>query len=77
MQLTNDEKRVLNRIFNEVKGTTRNTMLMAVYAAKPEDDGTPDAKAMITMLNALIIKLSQANRDEMETLFAGIPYSVE
>ncbi|KNZ40529.1 hypothetical protein [Acetobacterium bakii] len=77
MQLTNDEKRVLNGIFNEVKGTTRNTMLMAVYAAKPADDGTPDAKAMITLLNGLIIKLSQADRDEMEALFAGIPYSVE
>ncbi|MGL4606516.1 MAG: hypothetical protein ACRCU3_03545 [Eubacteriaceae bacterium] len=76
MQLTTDEKKILNSIFKEVKGTTRNTMLMAIYAAKPTDDGSPDSKSMITLINGLIIKLSQASREEMETLFNGIPYEI-
>ena len=77
MELTNDEKRILNGLFNGVKGTTRNTMLIAIYAAKPADDGSPDSKTMITLLNGLIIKLSQADREEMEALFAGIPYLID
>jgi|LGOV01.1.fsa_nt_gb hypothetical protein len=77
MQLTNDEKRILNRLFKDVKGTTKNTMLLAVYAAKPTNDGTSDATVLITLLNGLITKISQAERPELEALFAGIPYSID
>lgn len=77
MELTTNEKRVLNTLFKDVKGTTRNTMLIALYAAKPADDESPDAQAMITLLNGLIIKLSELEQPEMEVLFAGIPYDVD
>ncbi|MBC3899007.1 hypothetical protein [Acetobacterium malicum] len=76
MELTTNEKRVLNTLFKDVKGTTRNTMLIALYAAKPTDDESPDAQAMITLLNGLIVKLAELEQPEMEVLFAGIPYDV-
>ncbi|WP_373482029.1 hypothetical protein [Acetobacterium sp.] len=77
MELTTNEKRVLNTLFKDVKGTTRNTMLIALYAAKPSDDESPDAQAMITLLNGLIVKLAELEQPEMEILFAGIPYDVD
>lgn len=77
MELTTNEKRVLNTLFKDVTGTTRNTMLIALYAAKPTDDESPDAQAMITLLNGLIIKLAELEQAEMEILFAGIPYDVD
>lgn len=77
MELTINEKRVLNTLFKDVKGTTRNTMLIALYAAKPVDDDSPDSQAMITLLNGLIIKLAELEQPEMEVLFAGIPYDVD
>ncbi|WP_414151636.1 hypothetical protein ACIZ62_07630 [Acetobacterium carbinolicum] len=77
MKLTTNEKRVLNTLFKDVKGTTRNTMLIALYAAKPTDDESPDAQAMITLLNGLIVKLAELEQPEMEVLFAGIPYEVD
>lgn len=76
MELTINEKRVLNTLFKDVKGTTRNTMLIALYAAKPTDDESPDAQAMIVLINGLIIKLAELEQPEMEILFAGIPYDV-
>ena len=76
MELTLNEKRVLNTLFKNVKGTTRNTMLIALYAAKPTDDESPDAQAMITLINGLIVKLAELEQPEMEILFAGIPYNV-
>lgn len=77
MYLTNEEKKVLNSLFKDVKGTTRNTMILAIYAAKPSDDGSPDSKAMITLINGLLIKLTQAERQDMESIFHGIPYAIE
>jgi len=77
MKLTTNEKRVLNTLFKDVKGTTRNTMLIALYAAKPTDDESPDAQSMITLLNGLIVKLAELEQPEMEVLFAGIPYEVD
>ena len=77
MELTTNEKRVLNTLFKDVKGTTRNTMLIALYAAKPTDDESPDAQAMIAQLNGLIVKLAELEQPEMEVLFAGIPYDVD
>jgi hypothetical protein len=77
MELTTNEKKVLNTLFKDVKGTTRNTMLIALYAAKPTDDESPDAKAMISLINGLIAKLAKLEQPEMEVLFAGIPYDVD
>ena len=77
MELTTNEKRVLNTLFKDVKGTTRNTMLIALHAAKPTDDESPDAQAMIALLNGLIVKLAELEQPEMEVLFAGIPYDVD
>ena len=77
MELTTNEKRVLNTLFKDVKGTTRNTMLIALYAAKPTDDESPYAQAMIALLNGLIVKLAELEQPEMEVLFAGIPYDVD
>ncbi|AFA48433.1 hypothetical protein [Acetobacterium woodii] len=76
MELTINEKRVLNTLFKDIKGTTRNTMLIALYAAKPINDDSPDAQALITLLNGLIIKLAELEQPEMEVVFAGIPYDV-
>jgi pyruvate-formate lyase len=76
IELTNDEKNVLNSVFKGVKSTTRNTMLMALFAAKPADDGSVDAQAIINLINALIVKMSELEPPEMEELFAGIPYEV-
>lgn len=36
-------------------------MLIALYAAKPTDDESPDAQAMIALLNGLIVKLAELN----------------
>jgi hypothetical protein len=76
MELTTDEKKVLNTLFKDVKGTTRNTMLMTLYAAKPVNDDSNDAVAIINLLNGLIVKLAELEQPEMEVLFAGIPYEV-
>ena len=76
MELTMDEKRVLNTVFKNVTGTTRNTMLLTLYATKPANDESPDSQALIALLNGLIIKLAELEQPEMEILFAGIPYDV-
>lgn len=76
MNLTNDEKSILNIIFKDVRGTTRNNLLMSLYAAKPVNDGSSDAQAIITLLNDLIIKLNGLEQAEMEKIFKGIPYQL-
>lgn len=76
MKLSIDEKKVLNTLFKDIKGTTRNEMLCILYAAKPADDGTVDSQNLITLLNGLILKVYHAEPDEMQEVFAGIPYSV-
>lgn len=76
MELSNDEKKILNTLFKGVKGTTRNEMLMILYAAKPQNDGSVDAQAILTMINGLIMKIYAAKRPEVEALFAGIPYDI-
>lgn len=76
MNLTTHEKSILNNVFKDVKGTTRNTLLMTLYAAKPINDGSPDAQAIISLLNNLIIKLDGLEQAEMETVFNGIPYDL-
>lgn len=76
MKLSDHEKSILNTLFKNVSGTTRNTMLCTLYAAKPADDGTSDAQDIITTLNGLILKVYNAEPEEMETVFAGIPYDI-
>ncbi len=76
MDLSTHEKSILNSIFKDVKGTTRNTLLMTLYAAKPVNDGSADAQAIIDLLNGLITKLIDLDQEEMEEVFNGIPYDV-
>ena len=76
MKLTKTEKKVLNTLFTGVKGTTRNQMLLALYASKPEDDGSADSQAIIKTVNALITKIYNANQFEMEKIFAKIPFEL-
>lgn len=77
MKLKIDEKKILNTLFKDVSGTTRDRMLMVLYAAKPERDGSADAEAIIKRLNGLIAKVYNAKPEELEEIFAGIPYDVE
>ncbi len=77
MNLTSQEKSILNGIFKDVTGTTRNSLLMTLYAAKPVNDGSPDAQAIITILNGLITKLVDLDQARMEEIFNGIPYDVK
>lgn len=76
MNLTSQEKSILNSIFKDVTGTTRNTLLMSLYAAKPVDDGSSDAQAIISILNGLITKLIDLDQVQMEKVFNGIPYDI-
>ena len=76
MNLTSQEKSILNSIFKGVTGTTRNTLLMSLYAAKPVDDGSSDAQAIISILNGLITKLIDLDQVQMEKVFNGIPYDI-
>lgn len=76
MNLTSQEKSILNSIFKGVTGTTRNTLLMSLYAAKPVDDGSSDAQAIISILNGLITKLIDLDQGQMEKVFNGIPYDI-
>lgn len=77
MELNKDEKRVLNTLFTGLRGTTRNEMLMTLYAAKPEADGSVDSQFIHEIINGLIVKIYNADRSEMEEVFAGIPYDIE
>ena len=77
MELNQDEKRVLNTLFTGLRGTTRNEMLMTLYAAKPEADGSVDSQFIHGIINGLIVKIYNADRSEMEGVFAGIPYDIE
>ena len=76
MNLTSQEKSILNSIFKGVTGTTRNALLMSLYAAKPVDDGSSDAQAIISILNGLITKLIDLDQGQMEKVFNGIPYDI-
>ena len=76
MKLNEQEKRVLNSLFSGITGTTRNEMLFALYAAKPANDGTVDSQEIITLVNGLILKIYNAEPEEMQEVFAGIPYEV-
>ena len=77
MELNQDEKRVLNTLFTGLRGTTRNEMLMTLYAAKPEADGSVDSQFIHGVINGLIVKIYNADRNEMEKVFAGIPYDID
>ena len=77
MKLTTDEKKILNLLFKDVKGTTRNEMLCVLYAAKPTNDGTVDSQKIIGIINNLILKIYHAERPEMEEVFAQIPFELD
>lgn len=76
MKLSDQEKKILNTVFKDITGTTRDRMLLALYAAKPAPDSGPEAPEIITLLNGLIAKIYHAEPAELEAVFAGIPYTV-
>ncbi|MGL6292217.1 hypothetical protein [Eubacterium aggregans] len=77
MDLSTEEKQILNTLFKDIKGTTRNEMLCMLYAAKPANDGTLDSPAIIGSINGLILKIFHAEQPEMEAVFAQIPFQLE
>lgn len=76
MELSLDEKRVLNTLFKDIKGTTRNEMLCMLYAAKPEKDGSMDCDKIISIINNLILKVFNAEPEVMNDVFAQIPFDL-
>lgn len=77
MNLSNEEKRVLNVLFKDVSDTTRDTMVMVLYAAKPFNDSSSDAQALIMLLNGLIVKVTNGERKDVEAMFNRIPYTID
>jgi hypothetical protein len=77
MELSNEEKIILNTLFKDVKGTTRNEMLCTLYAAKPIADGTVDSQTIIGLINGLILKIYGAKPEVMQDVFSQIPFEVE
>jgi len=76
MNLTKDEKKILNAVFTDVSNLTRDKVLISLYAAKPENDGTQDATKLINLLNTLITKIFNAAPDLLEQVFSAIPYAL-
>lgn len=76
MELSLDEKRVMNALFKDIKGTTRNEMLCMLYAAKPAKDGTSDCDKITSILNNLILKVFNAEPEVMNAVFAQIPFDL-
>jgi len=76
MNLTKDEKKILNAVFTDVSNLTREKVLISLYAAKPENDGTQDATKLVNLLNTLITKIFKAEPDTLKALFDGIPYDL-
>ncbi|MDD4508882.1 MAG: hypothetical protein PHN26_08155 [Eubacteriaceae bacterium] len=77
MELNQNEKKVLNTLFGNLKGTSRNEMLCILYAAKPTNDGSVDSQSILTVINNLILKIYHAKQKEMEEVFAAIPFPIE
>ena len=76
LNLTKEEKKILNTLFKDVRYTTRNQMIYVLYAAKPEPT-TPDAKYIDLVINPLIKKIYHADRKDMEEVFEAIPFDVD
>ena len=76
MELSIDEKRIMNTLFKDITGTTRNEMLCMLYAAKPAKDGSVDADKLISIINNLILKVFNAEPKEMNEVFAQIPFDL-
>lgn len=76
MNLTKDEKKILNAVFTDVSNLTREKVLISLYAAKPENDGTQDATKIINLLNTLITKIFNAQPEDLENVLSAIPYDL-
>lgn len=76
LNLSKEEKKILNTLFKDVRYTTRNEMIYILYAAKPEPT-TPDAKYINLVINPLIKKIYYADRKDMEDVFEAIPFNVD
>jgi hypothetical protein len=77
MELSLDEKKILNTLYKDVDSTTRNEMIIKLNLAKPsENEQTPDGVAITNLLNELIVKVAQAKPEEMQDLFNEIPFDI-
>ena len=76
LNLSKEEKKILNTLFKDVRYTTRNEMIYILYAAKPEPT-TPDAKYINLIINPLIKKIYYADRKDMEDVLEAIPFDVD
>lgn len=76
LKLDNDEKKIMNTLFKDVRYTTRNQMIYVLYAAKPEPT-TEDAEYINLIINPLIEKIYHADRKDVEEMFAAIPFDVD
>ncbi len=77
MELNLNEKKVLNTLFKDIKGTSRNEMLCMLYAAKPAQDGSADCEMILGTINGLILKIYHAQQPEMEEVFSQIPFQLD
>ncbi|WP_455126832.1 hypothetical protein [Pseudoramibacter alactolyticus] len=76
LNLNNDEKKVLNTLFKDVRHTTRNEMIYVLYAANPEPT-TPDAEYINLIINPLIQKIYDADPKEMAETFDAISFDID
>jgi hypothetical protein len=63
------EKSILSKIYKNIEAPNREALLLTLYAAKPVDDGSSDAQAMIQIINDLIAKVFPLTDEDISNLF--------
>lgn len=69
MNLMDHEKNILSKIYKNIEAPNREALLLTLYAAKPVDDGSSDAQAMIQIINDLIAKVFPLTDEDISNLF--------
>jgi len=69
MKLTDHEKNILSKIYKNIEAPDREALLLTLYAAKPVNDGSTDAQAMIQIVNDLIVKVFPLTDEDVHRLF--------
>ncbi|NLN97596.1 MAG: hypothetical protein GX127_04305 [Eubacteriaceae bacterium] len=69
MNLMEHEKSILSKIYKNIEAPNREALLLTLYAAKPVDDGSSDAQAMIQIINDLIAKVFPLTDEDISNLF--------
>ncbi len=73
MKLTTHEEKILSKIYKDLEAPDRETLLLTLYAAKPANDGSADAQALIKILNDLITKVFPLSDEAVKNLFEPLP----